>query len=310
MKPFNSALNSDITKLKELFAVKGPKNPEYKEMFSGIMQRHNLSRSTVYTELCKDTPGSYKKTDRKSWMVKISPREMDLVAELVVTGKKNHDICKAMSLEMGFNYTLRRLIKTRQKIATAAAVIIKNDPKIIKHVIKTIPSGIKSLLDMENPQKTNYNPRNNNSVNTPSAGSSKTKGCARKFFYELSGIDLSNLKSIISLNFYGSEKNVSASVIKECLDHIAASSEADGKNIYELTKFDIETLLLQQLKYAKLNQYISPVELKQLTAIHKTLLLHEENSVSGGYTLDDVFRVVQRFSPNATREEVAKILGA
>src|SRR5689334_21848859 len=105
MKPFNSALNTDITKLKEILDQKGRKDPGYADLFKKIMERHDISRTTVYTELAKDQPGAYKKRNHKAGAVKISKREMDILALNMIGGKNTTDeLCKAMTTEMGFSY--------------------------------------------------------------------------------------------------------------------------------------------------------------------------------------------------------------
>ena len=111
-KKFNPQLHDDIDLLKSIDRVKFPE--EYRRVFSNIMKRHNISRSTVYAELGKSTPGEYKRYETKSRLIEISKKEIAMVMVLLSAGKSIRHISKTMSLELGFCYTPYRIYKLNE----------------------------------------------------------------------------------------------------------------------------------------------------------------------------------------------------
>src|SRR4030095_464441 len=137
-KRFNEELNHDVMELKSTLKD----SFGYREKFSGILKKHCISRTTLYKEIAKETPGEYKSHDYSGRSVPISPAETSKVRELIFKGKQSREICLIMTAELGFSYTARRLghVKTR--------IITETDPKTA--------SGIDTLRAEENVRKFIY----------------------------------------------------------------------------------------------------------------------------------------------------------
>ena len=130
-KKFNPQLHDDIDLLKSIDRVKFPE--EYRRVFSNIMKRHNISRSTVYAELGKSTPGEYKKYETKCRLIEISKKEIAMVMVMLSAGKSIRYISKTMSLELGFRYTPYRIYKVKEIFSSGKD--LKDDRPVLEPAI-------------------------------------------------------------------------------------------------------------------------------------------------------------------------------
>ena len=301
MKEFNFSLHTDIIKLKQL----GKTSPdEYKKLLDELCVKHNLSKSTIYRELGKPEPGKYRKRKHKPEMSKITKLEMELIAEMMISRKPNDEIMKEMSLIKGFEYSLVRLIKAKQKVSLAATMINNPKPKVVHHVYD--PKTIEGLKISKAPfiradGKEGLTPKD---PKLPLYG-----GNASKFFYQLAGIDIKDPECIQKLTYPGGEVHyVKNSVIRGALDQIAASSEAGGKSKEEAVNHSIDVLLRNQLNSAMRRGYITPLELRQIASTIKVLtqIRNTAARTGGFYSFDEIMHIVGVFSPGASRESVAK----
>lgn len=108
MKPFNKKLNADITQLKKLHALKD--KTEFNKLKAEIMERHSISKATVYRELQKDVPGLY---DRKRSERPIAVKEVEMVRTLLVQQYKIQDVITVMEQRTGMPYSWDRIDKIR-----------------------------------------------------------------------------------------------------------------------------------------------------------------------------------------------------
>jgi hypothetical protein len=316
-KPFNKPLHTDIIKLRDLSAE--GKKTAYRVLFEQIKKKYDLSQSTVYEEMRKETPGAYKKSSRGPALVNISKRELDLVAGAIIRKESAAQMCRWLSVQLGFVYSKRRLARARETLAQNAARIQEERSKVIACRLGS-PETFAKLDKMKEEAAKLEEYRGLEQALYADANDT------RRFFFILAGLDLSDTSAVIRLQIGEKEYDVSVLVIKEALEHIAQSASSGGKDIYTACRFDIETLLITKLRSARSGNYISSHDFKQLVAIHKTLSPVQTGAAAdsdsdtrtsgsfhnsaGGYTLDDVCKVVSHFSPATTSEEVRKFLDA
>lgn len=304
MKQFNLSLHNDILKLRQL----GQSSPAYKKLLDDICFRHRISKTTIYRELGKPEPGSYRKRTHKPCMSRITNLELELIAEMIVARKTDEEILQEMSVVKGFNYSPVRLAKAKQKISHAAHLINEPKPKVVHHIYDP------KLVDGMKISKVSYIRADGKEGLTPKDPKLPCyEGNASKFFYALAGIDTKDPDGIQKLSFPGGEVHyVKNSVIKGHLDGIAASSEAGGKSKEEAVNFSIDVLLRNQLNSAMRRGYITPLELRQLASTTKVLnqVRHSAARAGGYYSFEEVMHIVGVFSPGATRESVAKIIAS
>jgi hypothetical protein len=319
-KPFNKPLHTDIIKLRDLSAE--GKKSAYRVLFEQIKKKYDLSQSTVYEEMRKETPGAYKKSSRGPALVNISKRELELVAGAIIRKESGAQICRWLSVQLGFVYSKHRLARARETLAQNAARIQEEKSKVIPCRL----GSPETLARMEKMDKMKEEAAKLAEYRGLEQALYADANDTRRFFFILAGLDLTDPKAVIRLQIGEKEYDVSVLVIKEALEHIAQSAGSGGKDIYTACRFDIETLLISKLRGARNGNYLSPGDFKQLVAIHKTLSpVHSgapadsdsdylasvsAHNSAGGYTLDDVCRVVRHFSPATTGEEVQKFLDA
>lgn len=305
MKQFNLSLHNDILKLRQL----GNSSPdEHKKLLDEICDKYKLSKATIYRELGKPKPGTYRKRNHKPCMTKITNLELELVTEMMLARKNDEQIRLEMSIIKGFDYSRVRLAKAKQKISHAAQLIMNPKPKVVHHIHDPkLVDGMKisNVTYIRADGKDGITPKN---TKLPCY-----EGNASKFFYALAGIDTKDPDGIQKLTFPGGEVHyVKNSVIKGHLDGIAASSEAGGKSKEDAVTFSIDVLLRNQLNSAVRRGYITPLELRQLTSTTKVLtqIRNSVGTAGGNYSFDEVMHIVGVFSPGATREHVAKIIAS
>lgn len=288
MKPFNKSLYKDITELKELYASSGPRSGDYKEKFRSIMQHHKISRTTMFEELSKDVPGAYRTRDRISRIIQVSGNEIQEVKELIYKRKSYQEIRKTMELSLGFPYSERRLLKVKKLIALG----IMSKLKVPNDGIKEPEDGVKGM-----------NPPETVAVKPAVA----TKPIINNLFYTLSGFDLTDNSRIHDVELGGDVYKVSNLVVKESLAHIAASASNSGMHIHEVTRFEMESLLLWQIKQVRLGRLITPAGLKQLESIRKSLDRQDSTAEKSAMELEAVYKTVKLFAPNALRSDIMRV---
>lgn len=112
MKEFNKELHNDIALLKTMHAKKDKQ--EFNLLKSEIMQKHKISKATVYREMNKDTPGMYKIPNYNPPSIDITTLEALMVRELLLAGKQNKEIIKIMARELGIPYNWDRFDRVRR----------------------------------------------------------------------------------------------------------------------------------------------------------------------------------------------------
>lgn len=300
---FNKELHDDIIKLKQI--KKESDHTVFLEAKSLVEKKHEISSSTVYREMLKEVPGEYIRSRHPSF-VKISKKEMDKLAELTLQRCSDKEMLRRLSEYKGFDYTTLRLQKAKIKLHRYAKRITDPKIKVVHHIYD--PRMINGLK--LSPVKTVQA-----GGNTAPAEASKDlpeySGNASRLFRELAQVSDAEPDAVIKMEFSGTVHYVHASVIMDCLDHIAASSVNGGRSIRGSSRLTIETLLRRQLDYAANKGYITPLELKQLTAIQKSLhQLDETLQKKPGrtFTFDELMHVVNYYSPSASRENVANVI--
>ena len=112
MKQFNKQLHEDIALLKTLHARKD--KIEFNVTKAEIMQKHNISKATVYREMKKDTPGEYKIPNYNPPKMDINTLEILMVRELLLAGRQATEIIRIMSRELGIHYYWDRFDRVRR----------------------------------------------------------------------------------------------------------------------------------------------------------------------------------------------------
>lgn len=312
MKPFNQLLHNDIMELKSYTGSHD--EASYKQLMKKVQTKHGISRTTLYNEISKDVPGSYKAYESRGRVVPLTQKEAIMVKEMLQHGKTTEEIRNTMSIELGFSYSARRVNSVKQQINHGA--ILESEEPINpapnntdtevndkpKPCIDINIDGVKTSAELGALVK--------KLAGAPGAGEFTVnfKGNLRRLFYRLSVLSKLDPKKPVKLNIYGYEREVSPRTIKGCLDQLAGSALTGGMDTDESIRFNIQTLLLNESNEYKRGLYIKPSEIKSLESARRSLISSPAGSggsaLSGGYSLDDVYGVVTFFKPRVKREEV------
>ncbi|MEI2726777.1 MAG: hypothetical protein V9H26_25715 [Verrucomicrobiota bacterium] len=103
MKQFNKELHEDIMLLKTLHANKD--KTEFNILKAEIMQKHKISKATVYREMKKESPGEYKIPNYNPPKMDIRMPEILMVRELLIAGRQATEIIKIIGKELDMHYT-------------------------------------------------------------------------------------------------------------------------------------------------------------------------------------------------------------
>ncbi len=339
-KPFNSRLHDDIMKLKNYTGK--TTDGVYRRMFKTVMQKHNISRTTVYKELSKTVPGTYRRYENRGRAVPIGLKEANMVKDMLSRAKTTEEIRDTMSIELGFSYSIRRLNKVKELIQQGALLEGVRSYDTYSSPFNLSENESESDQTPKSPQteinidespaishKTNAEV-NIDEIKTSAelsvavkklAGDSTPgkvngdfvvsfKGNLRKLFYRLSMLSKMDPNRAIKLNIYGYEREANPRTVKSCLDQLAASVSSGGMDTDENIRFNIQTILLNESNDYKRGFYISPTDIRSLEQARRSLVAAQAASggagaqCAGGYALDDVLDAVNYFSPGTSREEL------
>jgi len=114
MKEFNKQLNEDVIKLKKL-RIKRDKT-DYKKFFTVVLRRHKFSRTTLWAEIRKEVPGTYRSINWDMRYRPITDEEVKMVYELLIQQFTLERIKNIMEEKLGGNYSDKRMARIREKI--------------------------------------------------------------------------------------------------------------------------------------------------------------------------------------------------
>ncbi len=300
-KPFNQSLHDDIALLHKIDRKSSP--VEFRRVFNGIMRKHSISRSTVFKELKKEVPGSYRSTSEPKNTMPIGEGEITRIKDLVMSRHSSGEIKTIMKLELGFNYSEHRLNSVKNIITSRINSALNNMPQV-----KTQNSSSPLSLGDGLFGVGSASPSSNPAPVKAAAPTVPAPPGMREFFYHLCGLNLKEKNCIQELNFMGVDCLISSQVIKECLDRMAHSAGSGGMHLHEAARFDMETVLMKQLKDATRGFFISPSGLKQLESIRRSLDRSDSTRESGPLNTEAVIKTVKQFAPRTSRADILRSL--
>lgn len=114
MKEFKQQLHDDVVRLKKL-RIKRDKT-DYKKFFIVVLRRHRLSRTTLWAEIRKQVPGTYRSITWDMRYRPITDEEVKMVYEMLIQQYTLEYIKKVMEEKLGGNYSDKRIKKIREII--------------------------------------------------------------------------------------------------------------------------------------------------------------------------------------------------
>lgn len=262
MKPFNQPLNHDITQLKLLHAKKD--KTDFREFMEQVKRRHNISKATVYREMKKDTPGLYKTPRYFPPQREVTPKEREMVENLLRRQFTVQDIINIMERETGENYSWDRIDRIRESITNFQLRITneKQEPQgegCVTEIPPLNPLHIKDNTDVL-PLAKGEMPAH---LWNGQAGQRGSRNI-RRVVEELLEADKMTEGETIAITLGGSEHTISRDAARDIALVIANYIDAGEESIGEMNRLRLMHLVTDKIRLVSLGSYASVRELKEL----------------------------------------------
>ncbi|MBZ0202735.1 MAG: hypothetical protein K8I03_06940 [Ignavibacteria bacterium] len=259
-KTYDPLLNADIMQLKKLRRAPGKKT-EYWALFEEIKAKHKIRNTTVYAEMRKDTPGTYKTNYRHSVNIPITEMEVRMVEELLARKMVISQLKRYMAFHLGIPYGIKRLMKVRKMIAANPSP--PDAPSAFDDNIRSLFYNY-AKLDLSDPSATHE-------VVLPGDGTCDTT------------------------------HRVNSGVIRDSLDLIVYSASNGGRGTQDIHRIKMELLLTRRLNMVEQGLTITGAELKTIESVRKSLQSSPGGMGAEGFTPDFrvLYETVKYFAPDA-----------
>ncbi len=222
MRKFNKKLNADIGLLKQLHAKKD--KSEFNKMKAVIMERHNISKATVYREMKKEVPGFYKKPQYYPPVRPVTLKEARMVRELLVKGTKIQDIQVILENETGERYSWDRVDMIRKEVDREAV----DRGKLIEDSGKLIEDRGKGIVDSKKQEALSRCAEADGGLCGNESGFGED---IRVFLEKVLGVDNMSPGSVVTVNVKKRPIRYGYTAIKEIMMISANSENAGGTDV-------------------------------------------------------------------------------
>lgn len=247
-KPFNESLNNDINLLKILHAKKD--KTDFRELMEQVKRRHNISKATVYREMKKDTPGLYKTPRYFPPQREVTPKEREMVENLLRRQFTVQDIINIMERETGENYSWDRIDRIRESIDSLQLTVVSEKQKTVEGVVREHMDIQKNEI-LHSVQDKGRN--------------------IRRVVEELLEADKMTEGETITITFDGSEHTISRDAARDISLVIANYIDAGEESIGEMNRLRLQHLVTDKIRLVSLGSYASVRELKELCDMNSAM---------------------------------------
>lgn len=258
-KPFNQSLNNDINLLKILHSKKD--KTDFRELMEQVKRRHNISKATVYREMKKDTPGLYKTPRYFPPQREVTPKEREMVENLLRRQFKVQDIINIMERETGENYSWDRIDRIRES----------REIPLVKGDLGGLESNMRPS-EFENPP---LSPLVGGTEIPPLSPllikEGKNSRNIRRVVEELLEADKMTEGEMITITLGGSEHTISRDAARDIALVIANYTDAGEESIGEMNRLRLMHLVTDKIRLVSLGSYASVRELKELCDMNSAM---------------------------------------
>lgn len=269
MRKYNKLLNKDITELKTLHSKKD--KTDFNKMKADIMKRHNISKATVYREMKKELPGSYKRPRYDPPIREVTAKEKELVSGMLFKQTPIEQIRTEMEKQTGESYSWDRIDKIRS--------VIENEKQVSKS---------KRKIEIIHNQTGGFE------YESPHGEDMKV------FIGKLLNVDKMDPRSYVSIPFKGHVLRMNHAYILRQLVSIANNAACKGRDIAAVSKENIRHLAAEQVRYLMQGKPHSP---KDLFELYKIMNEIEPTAESNG-SFELVVKAVQYYAPGTERMDI------
>ena len=280
MRKYNKSLNKDITDLKTLYIKKD--KTEFRQMKAEIIQKHKISKATVYREMAKDVPGSYRQPKYSNRAPEVTAKEKELVRALLYKKMTIENVCCEMERLKSQNYTWKRINRIRKEIEKDDLAAKENASR--PGTVITVGEMTGEITPLKN----------------ESAWGEDLKYLLEQFL----NIDKISKDSYVTIVVKGRSFKATEELRRDILLKLANAADADGKSIMDSIDTDTNHLLKEQVRNMKNGLKFGVRDLFDIRKMYKEMV--------GGNTFspidfDLLVAVVQDFNPEATIEDIERV---
>lgn len=290
MKKFNKALNVDITELKSLYIKKD--KTEFRKLKAEIMQKHKISKATVYREMKKDIPGTYKNPNYNPPARMVTAEEMELVRGMLYRQKTIEQIRAEMESNMGKPYSWDRIDRIRGKI--------EEEQKILQEVNKN---------GKDNPVIINSGTSNpaGRKISLPGKGSTQFEYESphgidmKEFLMRALSVDKMDPNTFITVPAGSYNVKLGYDAVKDIQRIIANSAAGKAYDVIEIAQINTKHLCSEQIRHFVNGRSHSIKELREL----KSILDEYESQQSSMLDFEFIVDIVKYFAgEDVDREQI------
>jgi hypothetical protein len=294
MRKFNKKLNADITELKVLHAKKD--KSEFNKRKAEIMQSHKISKATVYREMKKDNPGSYRRPNYNPPVREVTEKEKELVSGMLFRQIPIARIIPEMERLTGEGYTWDRIDRIRQESEKDAAGRKEHQRKGNMKNGKTAKGNlrVKEIPDEKIPGDGSAPKGEVFEYESPHGEDMK------EFMGKVLSIDKMDPRSIVTIHVNGYGIRLGYDAVTDIQRYAANSAAGKGYDMLEVAKINNKHLYFEQIRHFTQGKAHS---VKDTIEISKVLNQFESAGRKPGMDFEFLVDTCMRFAKKGTKRE-------
>lgn len=301
MRKYNKKLNEDITELKELHGKKD--KTDFNRRKAEIMKSHGISKATVYREMKKEVPGSYKRPLYIPPIREVTAKEKEMVKGMLFRQIPIAMIMAEMEEQTGESYSRDRIDKIRNEI--------EKDESNIKAVNENAKrrggkgkAGRKSKNEITQEKVLGAE---GGGVNAGFEYESPHGEDMKQFLGKVLGIKNMDPRSILSIPVEGYVIKLGYDAVCDIQRKMANSAAGRGYDALEAAKINLKHLCIEQIRqFTKGKAYSA----KDLIEINKILTQFESTGLKPGIDFEFLYDICMIFAAKGTRREDVVLVAA
>jgi len=294
MRKYNKKLNADIMELKELHGKKD--KTDFNRRKAEIMKSHGISKATVYREMKKDVPGSYKRPLYNPPIREVTAKEKEMVRGMLFRQIPIAMIMPEMEEQTGESYSRDRIEKIRNEIEKDDSNIMSaNESAKIRG--GTVKAGGKSKNEITQMKVLGAE---GGSIKTGFEYESPHGEDMKQFLGKVFGIKNMDPRSILTIPVEGYVIKLGYDAVCDIQRKMANSAAGKGYDALEIAKINLKHLCIEQIRqFTKGKAYSA----KDLIEINKILTQFESTGLKPGIDFEFLYDTCMRFAKKGTKRE-------
>lgn len=270
MRNYNKQLNEDITKLKLLHAKKD--KTDFNALKAELMKQHGISKATIYREMKKEQPGTYKRPKYDPPIREVTAKEKELVSGMLYKQMPVEQVRAEMEKQTGESYSWDRIDKIRSEI---------------EREVNEIPED--KIIDLRTNKSIGFE------YESPYGEDMK------EFLGRFLNIDKIDPCGYVTIPYKGHGVRIGNDTVQDFHTWIANSAASKGSDVVAVSRITLKHLAAELVrKFSQGKAFGS----RDLTEIQKILSEYEVPGNDNSQDFEYMVKVIQHFAPKAKRADI------